>query len=66
MPATECLEDCVHRVLPYWYDTILASAMAGNNPIVVAHGNSLRALVKHLSKMSDEEIIKYNIPTGVP
>jgi 2,3-bisphosphoglycerate-dependent phosphoglycerate mutase len=53
-------------MLPYWYDTIVPDLLAGREPLIVAHGNSLRALVKHLDGMSDEDIIDLNIPTGVP
>ena len=66
VPATECLKDVVVRMLPYWYDSIVPDLLAGRQPLIVAHGNSLRALVKHLDGMSDEEIIDLNIPTGVP
>jgi 2,3-bisphosphoglycerate-dependent phosphoglycerate mutase len=66
IPATECLEDVVVRMLPYWYDTIVPDLLDGRQPLIVAHGNSLRALVKHLDRISDEEIIDLNIPTGVP
>jgi 2,3-bisphosphoglycerate-dependent phosphoglycerate mutase len=66
LPATECLADVVARVLPYWYDAIVPELRAGLCPLVVAHGNSLRALVKHLEHLSDEEIAELNIPTGVP
>mmetsp|Transcript_31502 Transcript_31502/g.30825 ORF Transcript_31502/g.30825 Transcript_31502/m.30825 type:complete len:126 (+) Transcript_31502:397-774(+) len=66
LPKTESLKLTVDRVLPYWYDHICPEVKAGKNVIVVAHGNSLRAIVKHLSKMGEEEIIKYNIPTAVP
>ena len=66
IPATECLKDVVVRMLPYWYDTIVPDLLAGREPLIVAHGNSLRALVKHLDGVSDEDIIDLNIPTGVP
>jgi len=66
VPATECLKDVVVRMLPYWYDTIVPDLLSGRQPLIVAHGNSLRALVKHLDGISDEEIIDLNIPTGVP
>jgi len=66
LPATECLKDTVVRVLPFWYDHIASSMLAGKRPFVVAHGNSLRAIVKHLDKISDKDIIELNIPTGVP
>ncbi|MGH8870674.1 MAG: phosphoglyceromutase [Acidimicrobiia bacterium] len=66
IPATECLKDVVVRMLPYWYDTIVPDLHAGREPLIVAHGNSLRALVKHLDRISDEDIVDLNIPTGVP
>jgi 2,3-bisphosphoglycerate-dependent phosphoglycerate mutase len=66
LPATECLADVVVRMLPYWHDVIVPDLRAGHLPLVVAHGNSLRALVKHLDVISDEAIIDLNIPTGVP
>ncbi|GII93369.1 phosphoglyceromutase [Sinosporangium siamense] len=66
MPRTECLKDVVDRLLPYWYDRILPDLAAGRTVIVVAHGNSLRALVKHLDGIGDEEIAGLNIPTGIP
>jgi 2,3-bisphosphoglycerate-dependent phosphoglycerate mutase len=66
VPATECLKDVVVRMLPYWYDAIVPDLNAGRQPLIVAHGNSLRALVKHLDGISDEEIIDLNIPTGLP
>jgi 2,3-bisphosphoglycerate-dependent phosphoglycerate mutase len=66
LPATECLKDVVARVLPYWHDTIVPQLRAGLTPLVVAHGNSLRALVKHLEGISDADIAELNIPTGVP
>ncbi len=66
LPATECLRDVVDRMLPYWHDSIVPDLEAGKLPLVVAHGNSLRALVKHLDHVSDEEIVGLNIPTGVP
>jgi 2,3-bisphosphoglycerate-dependent phosphoglycerate mutase len=66
VPATECLADVVDRMLPYWYDAIVPDIRAGNLVIVAAHGNSLRALVKHLDGISDEEIPSLNIPTGIP
>ncbi|OYN84695.1 phosphoglyceromutase [Parenemella sanctibonifatiensis] len=65
-PRTECLKDVVSRMLPYWYDQILPDLLAGRTVLVAAHGNSLRALVKHLDGISDEEIAGLNIPTGVP
>ena len=66
LPATECLKDVLARVLPYWYDAIVPDLRAGRRVLVVAHGNSLRALVKHLDGISDEAIAELNLPTGVP
>jgi 2,3-bisphosphoglycerate-dependent phosphoglycerate mutase len=66
VPRTECLKDVVERLLPYWYDAIVPDLRSGATVIVVAHGNSLRALVKHLDGISDEEIPGLNIPTGIP
>lgn len=66
IPDTECLEDVVSRLLPYWYDHIVPDLRAGRKLLVVAHGNSLRAMVKHLDGISDEEIPSLNIPTGFP
>ena len=66
LPATECLADVVRRMLPYWYDAIVPDLRAGLRVLVAAHGNSLRALVKHLNGISDEEISELNIPTGIP
>ncbi len=66
LPATECLADVVARVLPYWHDAIVPDLRAGLRVIVVAHGNSLRALLKHLEGVSDAEIAEVNIPTGIP
>lgn len=65
-PRTESLELCVARVLPFWYDEIAPALMAGFRVLVVAHGNSLRGLVKHLDNMSEAEILELNIPTGIP
>jgi 2,3-bisphosphoglycerate-dependent phosphoglycerate mutase len=65
-PATECLKDVVVRMLPYWYDGIVPDLRAGKTVLVAAHGNSLRALVKHLDGMGDDEVVGLNIPTGVP
>ncbi len=65
-PGTECLKDVVDRMLPYWYDAIVPDIRAGKRVIVAAHGNSLRALVKHLDDISDEDIPALNIPTGIP
>ena len=66
LPATECLKDVVARMLPYWYDAIAADLREGKRVLVVAHGNSLRALVKHLDGISDDAIPSLNIPTGIP
>ena len=66
LPRSECLKDVLERMLPYWYDAIVPDLYAGRTPLVVAHGNSLRALVKHLDGISDEEIPGLNIPTGAP
>ena len=65
-PRTECLKDVVHRLLPYWYDAIIPDLAAGRTVLVVAHGNSLRALVKHLDAIADAQIAELNIPTGIP
>ena len=65
-PLTECLKDVVKRMLPYWYDEIVPDLRAGKTVLVAAHGNSLRALVKYLDGISDDEISKLNIPTGIP
>ncbi len=66
VPRTECLADVVARMLPYWYDQIVPDLRAGQTVLVAAHGNSLRALVKHLDGISDSAIAGLNIPTGIP
>jgi 2,3-bisphosphoglycerate-dependent phosphoglycerate mutase len=66
MPKTECLKDVVARMLPYWYDAIVPDLIDGRLVLIAAHGNSLRALVKHLDQISDESIAALNIPTGIP
>jgi 2,3-bisphosphoglycerate-dependent phosphoglycerate mutase len=66
LPRTECLKDVVIRMLPYWYDMIIPDLAVGRTVLVAAHGNSLRALVKHLDGISDAEIAGLNIPTGMP
>ena len=66
LPRTECLADVVHRMLPYWYDALVPDLRLGRVVLVAAHGNSLRALVKHLDGLSDEEVVGLNIPTGIP
>ena len=66
IPATECLKDTVARVLPFWSDSIAPAIRAGRRVLVAAHGNSLRALIKHLDNISDNDIVHLNIPTGQP
>ncbi len=66
LPVTESLKDTVARFLPYWRDTIAPIIKSGERVIIAAHGNSLRALVKYLDGMSEEEVLKLNIPTGMP
>jgi len=66
LPRTECLKDVVTRMLPYWHDAIVPDLKSGQTVLVTAHGNSLRALVKHLDGISDEDIAGLNIPTGIP
>jgi 2,3-bisphosphoglycerate-dependent phosphoglycerate mutase len=66
IPTSECLRDVVERMLPYWYDAIIPDLRAGRRVLIVAHGNSLRALIKHLEDIDDDDITELNIPTGVP
>ena len=66
LPATECLKDTVSRVLPYWNETIAPAIKSGSRVLIAAHGNSLRALIKHLDNVSDDDIVNLNIPTGQP
>lgn len=66
IPLTECLKDTVSRFLPYWHETVKPAILSGKRIIIVAHGNSLRALVKYLDNISDEDIVELNIPTGMP
>jgi 2,3-bisphosphoglycerate-dependent phosphoglycerate mutase len=66
VPHTECLKDTVARFLPYWHETIAPAIRSGERVIIAAHGNSLRALVKYLDNISDQEIVALNIPTGIP
>ena len=66
IPLTECLKDTVARFLPYWHDTVAPAIKSGKKVLIAAHGNSMRALVKYLDKVSDEAIVKLNIPTGIP
>jgi len=66
LPATECLADVVERMLPYWYDHICVDLLEGRTVFVSAHGNSIRALRKHLERISEDAITELNIPTGIP
>jgi 2,3-bisphosphoglycerate-dependent phosphoglycerate mutase len=66
LPASESLKDTMDRFLPYWHETISPSIQSGKKVLIVAHGNSLRALVKYLDDISEEEIVGWNIPTGIP
>lgn len=66
IPSTECLKDTVDRFLPYWHEVIAPAILCGKKVLISAHGNSLRALVKYLDAISDEEIVSLNIPTGIP
>ncbi len=66
LPLAECLKDVVDRMLPYWFETIAPAVEDGTRVLISAHGNSLRALVKHLDNVSDDEIVELNIPTGIP
>ena len=66
LPRSECLKDVVERMLPYWYDVIVGDLWAGKVVLIAAHGNSLRALVKHLDGIDDEAIAALNLPTGIP
>ena len=66
IPLAECLKDTVARFLPYWHETIAPAVKSGKRVLIAAHGNSLRALVKYLDNVSDEKIVKLNIPTGIP
>ncbi|MHA3702828.1 phosphoglyceromutase [Jatrophihabitans sp. YIM 134969] len=66
LPRTECLADVVARMLPYWYDAIVPDLRGGKTVLVAAHGNSLRALIKHLDGMGDQEVVNLNVPTGIP
>ena len=66
LPATECLKDVVDRMLPYWYDAIVPDLLLHQCVLVSAHGNSLRALVKHLDGLGENDVVELNIPTGVP
>jgi 2,3-bisphosphoglycerate-dependent phosphoglycerate mutase len=66
LPLTECLKDTVARVLPYWHGVIVPAIKSGKKVLISAHGNSLRALIKYLDEVPDEEILGFNIPTGIP
>jgi 2,3-bisphosphoglycerate-dependent phosphoglycerate mutase len=66
LPATECLKDTVARVLPFWNESIAPAIRSGRKVLIAAHGNSLRALIKHLDNVSDDDIVNLNIPTGQP
>jgi 2,3-bisphosphoglycerate-dependent phosphoglycerate mutase len=66
LPGTECLADVVARFLPYWHDSIVPQMLAGRQLLVVAHGNTLRAMIKHLDGVSDADITELNVPTGIP
>ena len=66
IPLTECLEDTVHRFLPLWLEVIAPTIRSGKRVLIAAHGNSLRALVKHLDDIPEDEIVELNIPTGMP
>jgi 2,3-bisphosphoglycerate-dependent phosphoglycerate mutase len=66
LPSAECLKDVVERMLPYWYDAIVPDLLVHQCVLVSAHGNSLRALVKHLDGLGEGEVVELNIPTGVP
>ncbi len=66
VPLTECLKDTVARALPYWHETVAPLVREGKRVVIASHGNSLRALVKYLDKIPDEEIAELNIPTGIP
>ncbi|MCE1252298.1 MAG: 2,3-diphosphoglycerate-dependent phosphoglycerate mutase [Anaerolineae bacterium] len=66
IPKAECLKDTVDRFLPFWHDTVAPTLKSGKRVIIAAHGNSLRALVKYLDNIPDDEIVGLNIPTGVP
>jgi 2,3-bisphosphoglycerate-dependent phosphoglycerate mutase len=66
VPRTECLKDVVERMMPYWYDAIVPDLRTGKTVLVAAHGNSLRALIKHLDGLSDDAVVGLNVPTGIP
>ena len=66
VPLTECLKDTVDRVMPFWNEALAPAIKAGKRVVVAAHGNSIRALVKYLDKISDDDIVGLNIPNGIP
>jgi 2,3-bisphosphoglycerate-dependent phosphoglycerate mutase len=66
LPLTECLKDTYDRCIPYWHDVIAPTIKTGKRVLIAAHGNSMRALIKHLDNISDEEIPELNVPTGIP
>jgi 2,3-bisphosphoglycerate-dependent phosphoglycerate mutase len=66
LPESECLKDVLERMLPWWYDAIVPDLRAGRTVLVAAHGNSLRALIKHLDGMTSEQVVDLNLPTGEP
>jgi 2,3-bisphosphoglycerate-dependent phosphoglycerate mutase len=66
VPLTECLKDTVARVLPFWNETMAPAIRSGKRVVVAAHGNSIRALVKYLDNISDDDIVGVNIPNGIP
>jgi 2,3-bisphosphoglycerate-dependent phosphoglycerate mutase len=66
LPVTECLKDTVERVIPYWTDLIVPQILNGKKIIIAAHGNSIRAMIKYLDEVPNDEIIKVNVPTGIP
>ena len=66
VPLTECLKDTVERAVPYWESAIAPAVRSGQRVLIAAHGNSLRALIKYLDELSDEKIMKENVPTGTP
>lgn len=66
VPLTECLKDCLNRFFPYWHDTIKPELLKGKNVLIVAHGNTLRALEQHLDSLTNNDLLELNIPTGKP
>jgi 2,3-bisphosphoglycerate-dependent phosphoglycerate mutase len=66
IPLTECLKDTVARVIPFWNEAMAPAILAGKRVVVAAHGNSIRALIKYLDKISDDEIVGVNVPNGIP